>query len=538
MSDLSGMTTEQLLALYGPAAPAASLTPPAAPLKPEQLVQAGQQRVEGDKPLSWSDVPGQAIQNLPSSAYKFGEDIVQPFLHPVETLTNIGNVGSGVAQKLGLKSGEEDIASADAVGEFFKSRYGSVEGFKQALAKDPVGVAGDLSTVFTGGGAALARAPGVVGRVGQVARTAGNVIDPLAAPVAAAGLGLRTAAGLTTGVGGDTLNAARIAARDSREGSIAVRDHMRGNAPLEQLVTDAQSALDQMRVTKQQAYRQDMRALARDKNVLDWSDVDRAVGSMSDVGTFKGISTSRSADPIRNRIIHEIDYWKSQHPADYHTPEGFDALKKSINDIGNDIPFENKAARLVVKQAADAVKNTIIKQAPGYADTMRAYERASTAERELTRTFSLGDRPNIDTALRKLTSAMRNNVNTNFGRRRQLLQDLTDAGAPQLMNQITGASLNSWEPRGLARAGAGLVGLGQIGAAISTGGLAPLFTIPAQLAASSPRLTGEIARGIGAGQRYAGHLQPRAVAEASRQAGRLDDEPPPKRVIINTSQFR
>src|SRR5438309_262397 len=96
-------------------------------------------------PLSWSDVGAQALQNTPGSAAQFGHDIVQPFLHPIDTATNLKNLGLGVLQKTGIVSGDEHEKYADAVGRFFADRYGGVENVKRSLATDPVGVAGDLS---------------------------------------------------------------------------------------------------------------------------------------------------------------------------------------------------------------------------------------------------------------------------------------------------------------------------------------------------------------------------------------------------------
>lgn len=533
MTDLSRMTDDQLLALYQQGQPLAA---PQAPLTADQLARAGQQRQQADQPLNWSDVPGQAARNFIPSAVQFGKDIVEPFLSPIETVKNIGTIGQGYAQKLGVSIGPDDpqaTAAADAVSGHFADRYGSAEGFKRALATDPVGVAGDLSTVISGGSGLAARVPGVAGRATRAASAAARAIDPLTLPLMAGGEIARTGLGLTTGVGRGAVQGAYEAGRSGGFASETLRDAMRGNTPLEDVVLDARGALDSMRRSKQDAYRNDMSALSRDRTVLDFSGIDRAISNMSSVGTFRGTPIQRSADRYRDRIINEIDYWKAQDPATYHTPEGLDALKKSIADIGNDIPIENRAARLIVKQATDAIKQTIQSQSPGYANTMRAYERASRMMDELTRTFNLGERGSVDSALRKLTSAMRNNVNTNFGRRTQLLQEL-ERQRPGITNQITGASLNSWEPRGLARLAAGAAGIGQVGGAIMSGGLAPLATIPAQLAISSPRVVGEAARFAGATTRRA---RPRAVAEASRQYGRNDGEPP-RRVYIDTSQFR
>jgi len=88
---------------------------------------------------------------------------------------NLGRLGAGLVEKLQRNS---DVASAilpptgggheeyaDAAIKFFADRYGSLDAFKHSLASDPVGVAGDLSTLLSGGETAVAR-------IGPVAKTA------------------------------------------------------------------------------------------------------------------------------------------------------------------------------------------------------------------------------------------------------------------------------------------------------------------------------------------------------------------------------
>lgn len=133
-----------------------------------------------EQPLSWSDVPGKAMSNLLPSAKNFASNMAQPFIHPLDTMGSIADLAGGALQKAGVISGTEGIPTADAVGKFFADRYGGVENLKHTLANDPVGAAADLSAILTGGETALARVPGVVGKVGEVAGTAGRAANPLA----------------------------------------------------------------------------------------------------------------------------------------------------------------------------------------------------------------------------------------------------------------------------------------------------------------------------------------------------------------------
>jgi len=153
----------------------------------------------GPAPLAWSDVPGKALASAPGSAVEFAKNLVQPIIHPIETAKSLGSIAGGLAEKapVGALAGAGPLGvavpaisalsrltggnepAAEAFGQFVKDRYGSVEAFKQTLAKDPVGAAADLSLLLTGGGGAAARLPGVVGRVGEVVGAAGRAVDPL-----------------------------------------------------------------------------------------------------------------------------------------------------------------------------------------------------------------------------------------------------------------------------------------------------------------------------------------------------------------------
>lgn len=148
--------------------------------------------------MSAGDVALSAVKSAPGSAVQFGKDIAQPFIHPIETATNIGKIGKGVLQKLGIMEGKEAEPYADAVGKFLVDRYGSGEAIKKTLATDPVGLAADISIVLSGGSTAAARGPGIVGRLGELAGTVGRAVDPLtlaAKGVRAGGYALDAATG-------------------------------------------------------------------------------------------------------------------------------------------------------------------------------------------------------------------------------------------------------------------------------------------------------------------------------------------------------
>lgn len=72
----------------------------------------------------------------------------------------------------------ERLAITEGVVNVFKDRYGSWAKAKQTFADDPAGFLTDLSSVLSGGGAALSTIPKMA-NVGAKVSRAGNIIDPL-----------------------------------------------------------------------------------------------------------------------------------------------------------------------------------------------------------------------------------------------------------------------------------------------------------------------------------------------------------------------
>ncbi|WP_316234234.1 hypothetical protein [Bradyrhizobium sp. SZCCHNR1098] len=449
-----------------------------------------------DKPLAWSDVPGQALANAPGSAVQFAKDVVQPILHPIDTVENIGKVGAGLANQLGIGIGGPDPEADQAWDQFkgfFKDRYGSVEGFKKALATDPVGVLGDASILLSGGETALARAPGLVGKVG---RAAGEVA---AAPGRAAGALTRGAGnlaaeglGLTTGAGAEPIKAALRTGIEGGGAGEAFRAGMRGERPLEDVVSEARGAVDQMRVERGQGYREAMADIGMDTKVLNFDKIDDAMREAGKVQTYKGQDLSPTTQAVRYKLADIVDEWRALDPYEFHTAEGLDALKRKVGDI-RDATELHTPERVVADRVYNAIRGTIVKQAPDYGRAMEAYAKVSDTIKQIERTLSLNPNANIDTALRKLLAVTRDNVSTNFGYRKQLVEILRNSGAEHLLDRIMGHALGHWAPRGIARVGAGL----------ATAGLGALSTPAlAALPAMSPRLVGEAAHAVGRGASY------------------------------------
>jgi hypothetical protein len=479
-------------------------------LPPEKQAMLDEGRRRGLVPekqgLSWSEVPGKALGNIPSSAVKFGEAILQPILHPIDTANAIGNIAKGGASKIAGAIGMEQDpaekaqteAGIDAVGGFFKDRYGSVDALKNTLATDPVGSLADASLLLTGGAALPARAPGIVGKTAQIVSKVGNVIDPIAnTGRALKGAGKVTAAvlGTTTGAGSTPVRAAFNA---GRQGNRVFLDNMRGNVPMEDTITMAKSAVGEMRKDRSAAYTAGMATTNANPNALNIWPIYKSVNDGRSSVRLNGFSRSPEAEAALNAVEQAMSEWRGTAGPAFNTAEGLDALKQRIGGIMESFQ-PNTNPRRVVENVYNTIKDEIVKQSPEYAQTMSDYSTASNQIKEIERTLSLGRNAAQDTALRKLQSTQRNNVNANYGQRGKLLDDLAQH-EPDLPAALAGQSLNSPTPRGLQ----GMVATGTgITSALSN----PLAL--AALPAFSPRVVGEAAYGAG---RVAGGVEKAAQA--------------------------
>lgn len=452
------------------------------------------------------------------SAIAFGRDLVQPIIHPIETAKSLKNIGMGVLEKTGIVAKGEHEKYADAVGQFFKDRYGSWENVKKTLETDPVGAAADVSTILTGGGAAVARAPGVVGKLGQVAGQVGRSVDPIVgAGKVAKGVGhvgAEVLGGLGAHVGGEPL---RIAARAGAEGGTPARsfqENLRALVPSEETVQTARQGLTAMVRERGQAYRTEMAKIGLDKTVLDFDKIDDALIKASTVKTYKGQDLSPTTTAIRQQMTEAIQDWRKLDPQEFHTVEGLDALKQKLGDIYEGTKY-GTPERVAAREIYNGVRQTIIDQAPQYKKVMEGYEDASKLIKQMEKTLSLNPNASIDTSLRKLQSTLRNNVNTSFGQRKELAQFLVNAGAPNLMERLAGQALQPFLPRGLGKLGMEL-------GALMTGGLQGASLI----IGGSPRLLGESAYYLGKGSRYGAPVG-RGVFQAGREGRQPSLAPTP-----------
>lgn len=464
------------------------------------------------QPISWGDVPMQALQNTPQSAGHFLGGIANAVMNPIDTASNVGDLVAGGIRKVtpSFVSNIFDRASpadiqrqdrtANAFGGMMKDRYGSMEGVKNTLATDPVGAMADLSTVLTGGAAAATKAP-MVSNALQKAATLTNPLSVVAP--AARGLGrivetpVSTVLGVSTGVGQDTI---RNAAKAGFNKDASFMQNISGKAGMSDVLDTVQTNLQNMGAKKAADYRSGMIDIKGDKSVLSFNGVDKALKDAQDVVSYKGQVTNTKAAGLLDNINTEVQGWKNLSAKEYHTPEGLDKLKQKIGGMVDSIPFEEKTARMVGNNVYNSLKKEISTQAPTYSKVMGDYSAATEQIREIERALSQGKGASIDTGLRKLQSLTRNNVNTNYGNRLDMAKALEQQGGNSFIPALSGQAMSSWAPRGL-------MGQGAMGA----GGVAALTVNPAlaaSMAFTSPRLMGTGLYSAGRGARFASDFTP------------------------------
>ena len=398
-----------------------------------------------------------------------------------------GGMTTGAAPAVGRAAKAADIA--------IRTAGGGAAGYVGAGAVDK-----DMANE---GGVIGAFLPGAVKVAGVAANLAGQ---------AARGT-VKHSLGLATGVGAEPV---AQAFRAGRAGNREFLENMRGDVPIDDILGRAKQGLDAMRTTKSAQYRSGMIPVAGDKTALAFDDIERAFGDAASVTGYKGQVKNEAAAGYVSRMKQAVDEWRTLDPAEYHTPEGMDALKQKLGAIMEAIPPQERGAKLAAGKVYSATKATIERQAPTYAKVMKDYSVASEQITEIERALSLGNKAAADTSMRKLQSLMRNNVQTNYGNRLSLANQLEGQGGVELMPSLAGQAMSSWTPRSLA----GQIGAGGVGLSALSGNMLPLAALPFQ----SPRLVGSMLYGAG-----------RAAGATSRAGNALAQMPGVPPALIGNS---
>lgn len=524
----------------------------------------------GGDGLGWGETLSSAAVNfIPSVVSEVG-GIWDAVTSPIQTAKSIGALGGALLSKMGVADFDE--SSADALGQYYINKYGSIEGFKKELANNPASILADVATVLTAGAGTVTKLglPAKIAKLGRRADVAqqwvGAVarnVDPITAMtnivtkavpavVKATGKGtgkvVTSTLGLTTGAGSDAITEAakvgfeRGAAGAPTSASEAFLEAMRNPAAsADEVVQLARDAVGNLRQQASQRYLDKMAQFGKNPVPLDISRVRQRIAAIKPASydTWKETQgprpSSHRAWETMNQFVDEYAYNATQDPS-LLNPLALDQFKQDLYDVGSKVggAYDRDAAR-IAGTAYGAVKDELVNHDRLYADAMKDYENAATQAQQLESTFSLaagrGKKPNIETAGRKLAQTLRNNVNTNFGTRRAQVDELAALDPTgRLLPSLSGQALNSWEPRGFGRATSGAaaatglagIGLNMIPMAMEIPGYlsgANLATLPLM----SPRAVGEAAYYGGRAAGTAGRLAEPVTSRFGQSIDRLAD---------------
>ena len=466
----------------------------------ELAVAAGYSEPDYDE-MPAGEVAMRAVGNFPSSLAGVASDIYEAVTSPIDTAHNLVKIGAGALQAAlpenFVQAIGEDAESRDmweAVANFYADRYGSFEGFKKAVAEDPASVMADAATVLSAGAGVVSKA-GLPAKVTSRIQTAARIIDPVTGTMKAAqlagkmsGKGVETILGITTGAGTKPIQEAYKAGKAGGKAAEQFVTQMRGQADPTDMLNAAKANLSQLKMKRSQEYKAKLAELGQSDAVLSFDPIYKAAQKTLDDFTFEGVWKTKENQAAFNTAMKEINDWNRRDPK-FHTAEGFDALKQRIYDIA---ASDKKGLNPAVGSLYQSNKQTIADQAPIYDDMMSQYTKASEEIAEIQRSLSVDGRANADTAMRKLQSLMRDNVQTNYGQRVKLGEQLEAGGTETFMPGLAGQTMADLAPRGLAKLPA--VGVGA--SAALTDPVSVAAAVP-YLAASSPRLVGEAAHAAG-----------------------------------------
>ena len=453
----------------------------------------------------WAKMPagqviGMGIQNAPESAVRFGKSMVEPFMHPQETASALGELGKGAYSKVqGAFGVEQDPAekaqkeaAIDAAGQALKEQYGSIGGWKKSFATRPVETFGDLSIPFTGGETLLAKMPGVIGDVGKLSGKVGAITDPVRVAAKVPELAA-TAATTATAVpfwlkSGASMEGLQQAAKAGMTGNEHFWNHWAGVAQPGELVDSVQDAVKTAQDTRRAEYMKGMNDQSKLTDPLQYDLINDAVNkiktdNMTVGGMPKNVGVQQAADEAE-KLISQWQGQKMQPGA--HSVTDMDALKRRIDELRSMYP-KGSPEEAVLTGIRQSIYDTIAKQDSGYAKIMQDYGSASDQLRDFKKTLGSGQNTATAASVQKLIKAQSKGASKN------LIDEIAKID-PSIPARIAGTELHELMPQGL-RGYLGTLG-GQMGVSSMLGSIFDPAAL-ASLLGSSPRVAGGVQYGLG-----------------------------------------
>ena len=452
-----------------------------------------EERVE--EPQGIAGFIGKTVSNVPSNAMEVAKTFVSP-----ETYKGIGEFAKLAMPQGWLNlviEGKDPVEMirglAPGILQQFFDRYGTLSNLKKYISEKPVEFGMDISSLMTGGGTLLSKAPGM-GRIGKTISTVGRTIEPTHVAIKGIekGGGLVTKMveaplGMSTGVGKATV---AEAVKATPEFKSAIRGAVTG----EEVVEKAKGGVHEIAIQRGNRYRQRLSDIKNMPNppIMDikqtidaFDDVLKDFNITRVVGKNNVMKLDFSRAAIRNNPKAVADFkniedainntMKTSQRAFYKTPEGFDILKRQLDSLYS----ETSMGRNAVNKVSKATRQQLMSKIPEYGEMVKDYEKTTNLIKDMEATLSLKVKNPADRALRKLNQAMREDDDL----RRNLIEKIEQTTGEDISALVAGRLMRGGLPTGL------------VGKQIAVGGiLGLLYTNPTLLptvAAASPRVVGE-----------------------------------------------
>lgn len=454
--------------------------------------------------LTFGEALGEGAMNLIPSTFELAANTVKALT--VDLPDTLSGVASLVAGATGLS---DDDTAVTALTDYYKSRYGSEQGFYKALATDPASILADVAGVATLGAGTVAGGANLASKIGNLPRLAkaaqsvegfgktAAMLDPLVAAAKLTKVGAKATGAVAKGIGvgaparaaGKTVADVEQSFAAGRRGSPEFLEQMRGEGGAVDPIAKAQDAVSELYQQRGSDYVRRMTRLNRSPEMLDFADVQTAIDDVRNVGRHKGIDISSAAD-VWDEVDAKVGEFAQQ---GLNTIEDFDAMKRAVGNI-RDKYQPGTPQYKVAKEVANSINRVITQKAPVYADVMKDYRIASDTLSDVQSSLSLGAKSG-DTALNKL----RRTAQGKGPRGRTVLDLLESTKAGRGLGDIlAGQAMSGREPAGLTPSLSGA-------AAMAAGSPEPLAATLV-----TPRRLGEVAYGAG-----------QAVGGAERALGRV-----------------
>lgn len=433
--------------------------------------------------------------NVPASAVNFAVKGVGGTLNPLNTFKTAQNLGTSIAgaQQEGVKLGDvvKELPGAayhTLVPSFIQHLIaGRPAEAARAITEDPVGQIAPIILMARG----AAEKAGVGPQFDQVmAQTTKIATKPITAPGGAvlrgAGKVASETLGVTTGAGGEAI---RQAFNPTPEFTSALRGHTTEAS----IVDKAQGMFDTIKENQRTAYRAKLETIKEAQTPVDFKPVQNAMHTqlknfgvgMAEDGTLDFSRSQIGNDPQAMHVIEsafkDITDWGKQ-PGDT-TGAGLDILKKRLDDLY----APTSQSRAFIQGVKTVVSDTLKQNVPGYEEMTKGYGQTAQLLDEIKSGTGAGGKAGADTVIKKLTSSLKQNQDF----RLEMVKQLEQHSGENVLQELSGSSLNSALPRGIVGKGLDIYGL----TTLLRGVMDP--TAFAEIATSSPRLVGEFVRALG-----------------------------------------